>query len=261
MRRQGLSLSRRSTCNGLCNESARPDTLASWEKRVGCGANSEQARDIDCGNVLTIPSSVGLAVLGKSIIGAIYQGGRFQLYDTQQTAVALSCYAIGLAGYAAVKVIAPAYYALGDARTPMLVSIASVLVNLGAAEFLIRGLGLGHAALALTTSMVARFAFFVLFELLRRRMGGVHGRELAASGMKVLAASAAMAAITWFSSREMEKWLGTSQLARLADLAVSIPLGVVVFYGICRALGVAELSVAIRAFTNPITRRIKREVR
>jgi hypothetical protein len=59
----------------------------------------------------------------------------------------------------------------------------------------------------------------------------------------------------------MENWLGTSQLARLADLAVSIPLGLVVFYGICRMLDVAELSVAIRAFTAPITRRIKREVR
>ncbi len=210
--------------------------------------------------LLTIPSSVGLAVLGKSIIGAIYQGGRFQLYDTQQTAMALSCYAIGLAGYAAVKVIAPAYYALGDARTPMMVSVASVAVNFCAAEFLIRGLGLGHAALALSTSMVALFAFFVLFELLRRRMGGVHGRELAASGMKVLAASAAMAVVTWFSSREMENWLGTSQVARLGDLAVSIPLGLIVFYGICRTLGVAELSVAIRAFANPITRRIKREV-
>ena len=77
--------------------------------------------------LLTLPSSVGLAVLGKSIIGAIYQGGRFQLYDTQQTALALSCYAIGLAGYAALKVLNPAFYALGDARTPMLVSLGSIV--------------------------------------------------------------------------------------------------------------------------------------
>jgi hypothetical protein len=91
-------------------------------------------------------------------------------------------------------------------------------------------------------------------------VGGVHGRELASSGAKVVAASAVMAAVTWFSSREMTNWLGTSQLARLGDLVVSIPVGLAVFYGICRWLGVAELSVAIRAFTAPITRRIKREV-
>jgi hypothetical protein len=93
---------------------------------------------------------------------------------------------------------------------------------------------------------------------MRRRVGGVHERELAAIAGKVILASFGMAAITWFSSREMERWLGTSQLARLADLMVSIPVGLAVFYGICRSLGVAELSVAVRAFTNPITRRMKR---
>ena len=95
--------------------------------------------------LLTLPSSVGLVVLGKSIIGAIYQGGRFQLYDTQQTALALSCYAIGLAGYAALKVLSPAFYALGDARTPMLVSLGSIVVNYAAAGTMIRVARLGHA--------------------------------------------------------------------------------------------------------------------
>ncbi|HET8548496.1 MAG TPA: murein biosynthesis integral membrane protein MurJ, partial [Bryobacteraceae bacterium] len=60
--------------------------------------------------LLTVPSSIGLVVLGRSIVGAIYQRGHFQLYDTDQTAIALACYAIGLAGYAAVKVVNPAFY-------------------------------------------------------------------------------------------------------------------------------------------------------
>ena len=50
---------------------------------------------------------LGLVVLGKVHDRRVYQGGQFQLYDTQQTAVALSCYAMGLAGYAALKVLAP----------------------------------------------------------------------------------------------------------------------------------------------------------
>jgi hypothetical protein len=56
----------------------------------------------------------------------------------------------------------------------------------------------------------------------------------------------------------MERWLGVSQLARLADLAVSLPIGLAVFYGMCRALGVEELDMAIRAFTSPVRRRLKR---
>jgi putative peptidoglycan lipid II flippase len=208
--------------------------------------------------LLTVPSSVGLAVLGKSIIGAIYQGGKFQLYDTQQTALALSCYSIGLAGYAALKVLNPAFYALGDARTPMLVSLTSIAINFATAEIMIRFAGLGHAGLAMSTSVVALFGFFVLFEILRRRIGGVHGRELRAGIGKVLLASLAMAVVTAFSSHEMERWLGTSQWARLADLGVSIPLGLAIFYAACRALGVSELDMAIRAFSAPIRRRLRR---
>jgi len=206
--------------------------------------------------LLTLPSSVGLVVLGKSIIGAIYQGGKFQLYDTQQTALALSCYAIGLSGYAALKVLSPAFYALGDARTPMLVSLGSILVNLAVASTMIRVAGLRHAGLALSTSTVALFGFVILFVILRNRLGGIEGRALAAQLGKVGVASIAMAGVVAVSSHFAEARFGVSQLARLADLAVSIPLGLAIYYGVCRALGVSDIDMAVRAFTAPMRRRL-----
>lgn len=208
--------------------------------------------------LLTLPSSVGLMVLGKSIIGAIYQGGKFQLYDTQQTALALSFYAIGLTGYAALKVLAPAYYALGDARTPMLVSLASIAINYATASTMIRVAGLRHAGLALSTSAVALFGFVVLFAILRNRIGGLEGRALGAQLGKVGAASLAMAGVVAFSSHTMEAYVGVSRLARLVDLGISIPLGLAVYYGICRALGVSDIDMAVRAFTGPFRRRMGR---
>ena len=206
--------------------------------------------------LLTLPSSVGLVVLGKSIIGAIYQGGQFQLYDTQQTALALSCYAIGLTGYAALKVLTPAFYALGDARTPMLVSLGSIAVNFAMATTMIRLAGLGHAGLALSTSAVALFGFVLLFVILRNRIGGVYGRALLAQVGRVAAASILMAGTVAVSSYLMERNLGVSKLARLADLALSIPLGLGVFYCACRWFGVSDIDMAIRAFTGPIRRRL-----
>jgi putative peptidoglycan lipid II flippase len=246
---------------GLFGVAVASATLPSISRSVAAGNIDEFRRTLSksLGMVflLTLPSSVGLAVLGKSIIGAIYQGGKFQSYDTQQTALALSCYAVGLAGYAALKVLNPAFYALGDARTPMLVSLASIAINFAAAETMIRLAGLGHAGLAMSTSIVALFGFVVLFEVMRRRVGGVYGRELSAGISKVLIASLAMAAVTALSSHAMERWLGISQLARLADLTISIPVGLAVFYGACRALGVSELDMAIRAFSAPIRRRLR----
>jgi putative peptidoglycan lipid II flippase len=208
--------------------------------------------------LLTLPSSVGLVVLGRSIIGAIYQGGKFQTYDTEQTALALSYYAIGLTGYAALKVVVPAFYALGDSRKPMFVSLGSLVINYVAAMLLLRVAHMGIAGLALSTSAVALVGFLILFEMLRRRIGGIHGRELGGQILRVMAASAAMALVVASSTRAFAGWLGVSRMAHLADLMVSIPLGLAVYYVCCRALGVKDLEMTIRAFTAPVTRRWKR---
>ncbi|MGA2590432.1 MAG: murein biosynthesis integral membrane protein MurJ [Bryobacteraceae bacterium] len=206
--------------------------------------------------LLTIPSSVGLAVLGPSMIGAVYQWGHFHASDTHQTAMALSCYALGLAGYSAIKILAPAFYALNDARTPMLVSIASIGINLAAASTMVKLAGLGHLGLALSTSAVALFGSAALFILLRRRIHSIHGRALATSVAKILIASAAMGFVCYFSSRGMHQWLGVRKLAQIADLAVSILLGGLVYYGLCRVLRVAELEAAWRALAEPLARRL-----
>ena len=157
--------------------------------------------------LITVPSSVGLVVLGKSIIGGIYQGGAFKLFDTEQTAVALSCYAIGLTGYAGIKIINPAFYALGDSRTPMLVSLGSILVNFAAANILIRGVGMGHAGLALSTSSVALFGFLVQFAVLRARISGVHGRFLMSQIARIAVASMVMGGVAAATSFGMERMI------------------------------------------------------
>ena len=185
-------------------------------------------------------------------------GRPFQLYDTQQTALALSCYAIGLAGYAALKVLNPAFYALGDARTPMLVSLGSIVVNFAAAESDDPLAGLGHAGLALSTSAVALFGFVVLFAILRRadrrsaraRTGVGQIGKVTRGVVRSWARRLALPVTAW------RRWLGVSQLARLADLAVSLPVGLAVFYVVCRALSVSELDLAIRAAVAPIRRRL-----
>ena len=139
--------------------------------------------------VLTIPSSVGLAVLGPSIVGAIYQYHKFTAFDTHETALALSCYAAGLAGYASLKVLVPAFYALKDARTPMLVSLFSVVVNFVVASFMVRT-PLRHAGLALATSSVSVASFLLLLLVLRRKIGSINGHELFTCFLEDLAATA-----------------------------------------------------------------------
>ena len=209
--------------------------------------------------LLTLPSSIGLAVLGESIIGAIYQRGQFQVYDTEQTALALSYFAIGLSGYAALKVLVPAFYSLGDARTPMLVSLASIVINWAVAATMVQGAGWRQAGLALTTSAVALFGFLLQFVMLRNRIGGIHGRVLFARFSRIAVASAALGIAVWLSSRGMRSWLGVDQWARLADVAVSLPFGVAVYYGAAKALGLHEIDMVARSFLGPLQRRLRRQ--
>ncbi len=198
------------------------------------------SRSISMVMALTIPSSVGLAVLGPSIVGAIYQYHKFTAFDTHQTALALSCYAAGLAGYASLKVIVPAFYALNDARTPMLVSLFSIAVNFAAASLMVRT-SLRHAGLALATSAVSVASFMILLFALKRKIGHLHGTLMLTSFWKTCAASAVMGGVCYLSSRLLHRALGTTHEAAFADLAFTIPLGAAVYFAICKALQVPEI--------------------
>src|SRR6202022_2270661 len=84
-------------------------TLPSISRSAGAG-NMEEfrrtlSRSLGMVFLLTLPSSIGLMVLGNTMIGAIYQGGKFQAFDTQQTALALSCYAVAFPGSWVLKVL------------------------------------------------------------------------------------------------------------------------------------------------------------
>ncbi|HXA65005.1 MAG TPA: murein biosynthesis integral membrane protein MurJ [Bryobacteraceae bacterium] len=246
---------------GLFGVAIASATLPSISRSAGAGNFDEfrrtLSRSLGMVFLLTLPSSIGLIVLGDTMIGAIYQGGKFQAFDTQQTALALSCYAVGLAGYSALKVLNPAFYALHDARTPMLISLISIAINYATASLLLGRTSLGHAGLALSTSAVAIFGAVALFAILRGRIGGIHGRALLTSIWKITLASAVMGGAVWFSSHGFQQWLGVSKLGRLVDLAISIPFGLIVFYGACRILRVAELDLATRALAGPILRRLQ----
>jgi hypothetical protein len=73
---------------------------------------------------------------------------------------------------------------------------------------------------------------------------------------KVAVASAAMGAVVWLTSHQIAAWLGHGRAARLIDLAVSIPIGLVVLYGAARALKISEMEMAVQALAGPLRRRI-----
>lgn len=192
------------------------------------------ARSLRLAIFLCVPAACGLAVLAEPIISVIYQHGRFDAAATTQTAWCLRAFAVGLAGYAGVKVIAPTFYALGDAKTPARVALGSIVVNAGLCYLLAVVLKLQAAGLALSTSGVALLNFFLLLTFMRRKIGRIEARALGQTLFRVGSASAVMSAAAWG---------GYTLLAahRYLNVLGAMVVAVVGFGAACRLLRVSEL--------------------
>ena len=202
--------------------------------------------------LLTIPSSLGLIVLSRPIVGAIYESGEFRPYDTEQTALALGCYAIGLCAYASARILNHAFYALGDARTPMYVSLFSIVLNFGLPLLLVRQLHAGFAGLALTTSFAVAAECICLFVLLGRKVGGIDTRYLADRCARVLSASLVMAFPVWLLHTQIFDRFPPGRIAYFEELAFCVPVGLLLFAIGCRALGINEVRVGTNAVKAPL---------
>ncbi|HXH70067.1 MAG TPA: murein biosynthesis integral membrane protein MurJ [Pyrinomonadaceae bacterium] len=217
--------------------------------------------------LLTIPSACGLIVLGEPIIRLIYEGGQFDRFDTQMTTWALAAYSIGLAGYAAIKIVSPAFYALDDAKTPMYVSVASILVHVVVSYSMLKFLstvgvsperpsGFGHVGVALATSAVALVNFFALTLLMRKRISGLNGTEIFASFVKIAIASILMSAVCYFSYYFLTNSLGAKTLiVKLVEAFVPIVLGGIVFFVAAKLLHIGEIDKVYNAFARKLGRK------
>jgi len=207
------------------------------------------------GLLLTIPSAIGLMMLAEPIISVLYQHGRFDAYQAAQAAGALRFYAIGLCGYAALKVLVNAFYALDRRKTPMLVSFMAVALNLLFNWIFTFRLGWGPRGLAFSTGLVASFNFLVLYALMRRRLGRLETRRMLAMLVRVALASLALAAVCWASRHWLlADWATQPFIGKLGSLLLTVVAGAVVFLGCGAALRIDEL----HTLKSAIARRLRR---
>lgn len=194
--------------------------------------------------MLNLPATIGLMVLATPIVQLLFERGHFLPADTAATAAALRWYAVGLIGYAAVRIASPTFYAIGESRTPVMVSAAAIAVNVAASVALVRAIG--FAGLALGTSIAAIANAALLLELLRRRLGGLEGRLLLTTLLKVAAATAVMAVAAVAMLLAMDRAApGASLAAQAARLGATIG-------GSLAALAVTANLLGIEAFDEAV---------
>ena len=220
------------------------------------GFRSELARGMRLAFLMTIPASVGLMVLAEPIISVLYQHGRFGAHETAESAGALRFYAIGLCGYAALKVLVNAFYALDRRKTPMVVSFLAVGLNLLLNWIFTLRLGWGHRGLAFSTACVATSNFLILYMLMRSHLGRLESRAMLALLGKIAVASSLLLGIAWAGGHFLlADWAVQAFWPKLASLLLVIATGAAGFFFAASALGIAEVHDISRAVRRRLQRR------
>ncbi len=180
--------------------------------------------------LIAVPAAIGLFVLAEPLVVALFYGGVFDENAVRMTALALRAYALGLVGFSFVKILAPAYFAREDTRTPVRIALIALLVNfvlsVGLAWYLsTSGFGGPHAGLAAATSVAAILNAGMLYRGLLREQVLMHSRGWPALVGRVIIANVLMFAVLYQLHRPLDWWINATFAGRTGWLAVTIVAG------------------------------------
>jgi putative peptidoglycan lipid II flippase len=215
------------------------------------------------GFYLTLPASVGLAVVAYPVIQLIYQHGAFTAYYTAQTALALQAYTIGLAGYSGIKILVPCFYAMQPPRfdaparaglwagfahfirtvvlfTPSRVSLIGVALNLALCGVLYFYLHLGHVGLALATGFIAILNFLQLLHALQKKIALGSANMWLSFFVRVMIATVACGLVAFLGDHYLLAARSTHSLLGAAILFLNIGAAGAVYFGLTVLLRVPE---------------------
>jgi putative peptidoglycan lipid II flippase len=150
---------------------------------------------------LAVPCTAALIALAGPMLRLLWRTGRMNENAITMAELSLLYYAISLIGLSGLQIVNRAFYSLRDGRTPALVGIGYTAVTvIGTVIAMQAHSRLGYATIAAATSVGVTIGLVVLLALLRRRLGGVDGRAIAASFLRITFASALAGAIAYWVS-------------------------------------------------------------
>ncbi|MEW6353579.1 MAG: murein biosynthesis integral membrane protein MurJ [Pseudomonadota bacterium] len=162
--------------------------------------------------LIGLPATVGLTVLAGPLLTTLFHYGEFDVHDVLMSTRSLMAFGVGLLAYILIKVLAPAFYARQDTRTPVRIGVIALLSNMVLNVILV--FPLAHAGLALATALSAFLNAGLLYLTLRKRGAyqPLPGWRLFAG--RVCAAGVLMGALLWWGMGDAAQWLEWSAVTR-----------------------------------------------
>jgi putative peptidoglycan lipid II flippase len=165
-------------------------------------------------------AAILLVVLAEPIVRLLFERGAFNAHSTERASLALICLAPGLVAFSTVNILARAFFALGDTKTPMKISLACLTLNLLLAAALVVPLKQGGLGIANTVTSVCNAG--LLFFALRKKLARLDMASLRATFLPLGIAGLLAGLIAWQGWQLLENTLGHETLA-LKIGAVFVP--------------------------------------
>jgi putative peptidoglycan lipid II flippase len=228
---------------GMAISTAAFPTLAEQAARNDASGMAETlGRTLRLILFLSLPAGAGLALLAEPLVVVLLERGAFDAESTRVTADALLFYAPALFAHSGIEILSRGFYALGDTKTPVLIAVGSMVVNVALAATLVGPLEVRGLALAL--SVATTLEFLALYLFVARRIPGLAGRKMAAvlarmvlaCGVMAAATGACLAALDYGASLD----LGPGIEALVAVMACAA-VGALVYAAMSAALGLDEV--------------------
>jgi putative peptidoglycan lipid II flippase len=203
---------------------------------------------------LTLPAIVGLIVFRLPILYVLFERGAFTRPVTTLTAEILLGYAVGLTFFVGNRILAPAFYAMHDTRTPVRTGMVAVGVNIAASILLMRPLG--AAGLALATAVASGCNAVLLFVCLRRRIGRLGGSRMVWAGARAALACVPMAAWGILAQGRWNALDAQGVVQAAAVLCGELLVAAVIFAASAAALRCEEIDWALDLLRGGRARRV-----
>lgn len=198
--------------------------------------------------IITVPATIGILILAEPMVRILFQRGAFDSTATTMTSQALIFYSLGLVGASLRLMLNKVFYSFQDTKTPMINGALAVGLNIVLNLIFIKYMG--HAGLALATSISATFTTFLLFLSLRRRIGPIGLKRYLICFIKTLIASIIMGIMVYLLYFGLTDKFISSGVGELLVLLLSVGIGVLVYFILCSIFRVKEIRVLLRGLFN-----------
>ena len=199
---------------------------------------------------VAVPCSAALVALSEPVVVLLFQRGHFDAFAAHQTARALAWQGGAIFTVSAVRQLVPAFHALGDTRTPVLVS------GLDLIAFVVLALTLrgpyGHVGVSMAVAGSSAVQMVLLFVGLQWRLGTIRAKELGGSAAKIAGASVIAGVAAWGAARIVSG--GEGPIGRAVPGLAGIIVFGVIYFGVVWGMGSRELD----EIAAPIRRRLAR---